>query len=415
MDMIYRCVAGLDVHKDFVTVAIRSVNNEGKVVQLVETFATMTSDLIAMRDWLADHGVSHVAMESTGVYWKPVWNILEGHFQLLLVNARHLKQVPGRKSDIRDCQWIAQLLGCGLLQASFVPERRLREFRDLTRHRANLAGEETRAANRIHKILQDANLKLSSVATDILGKSGRLILKSLIDGERDPRVLADLALGKLRKKVPELQRALEGELTDHHVFMLRQLLDHLDYLSKQILALDQRIAECAVPFLPLTVISRLQEVPGLQTRSIENIVAEIGNNMDQFPTAKHLCSWAGVCPATESSAGKRQRSKTTKGSPWLRRSLIEAAWGASRTKNSYFQAYYQRLSPRRGRKRALMAIAHSLLEVIYHLLKHPEREYRDLGPDHFDKLQPERLQRYLVKRLQGLGYEVTLKPRHNAA
>jgi transposase len=354
-------------------------------------------------------------MESTGVLWKPVWNILEGHFQLLLVNARHLKQVPGRKSDIRDCQWIAQLLGCGLLQASFVPERRLREFRDLTRHRAGLTEEQTRVANRIHKILQDTNLKLSSVATDILGKTGRTILGALIAGERNPEVLAEMALGRMRKKIPQLKRALQGHVTEHHVFMLTHLLHHLDYLAGQIAELNQRIEACMDPYIPAPVIKRLQAVPGLQIRSIQNIVAEIGNNMDQFPTSGHLCSWAGVCPGTESSAGKRQRSKTTKGSRWLRRTLIEAAWGASRTKDSYFKALYQRLAPRRGRKRALIALAHSLLEVIYYLLKDESAIYHDLGPDHFEHLQPERLQRYLVKRLQTLGYHVTLTPRDQAA
>jgi transposase len=415
MDTLYRCVAGLDVHKRTVVAAIRSVDDEGQVATQVWSFETMTRDLLAMSDWMAQHGVTHVAMESTGVFWKPVWNILEGRFELLLVNARELKQVPGRKSDVRDCQWIAQLLGCGLLRSSFVPEMAQRQLRDLTRHRAQLTDERTRIANRIHKVLEDANIKLGSVATDVLGKSGRQILSLLQAGEHDPAKLADLALGKLRKKIPQLQLALEGHFTEHHAFLLEQLLDHLQYLEAKIRAFDARIEEAVRPFLSDATMRRLKEVPGLDRRTSENIVAEIGAHMEQFPSADHLCSWAGVCPSNEESAGKRKRGKTTKGDRWLRRALTEAAWGASRTKQTYFQAQYRRLAARRGKKRALVAVAHSLLTVIYYLLKDQTLAYHELGPEHFDKQQPERLRRYLVQRLHSLGYEVELKPKSNAA
>ncbi len=415
METIYRCVAGLDVHKEFVTVAVRSLDEQGKVATEVETFGTMTSDLLALSDWMAQRGVTHVAMESTGVLWKPVWNILEGRFECLLVNARELKQVPGRKSDIRDCQWIAQLLACGLLRSSFVPEAGQRALRDLTRLRAALSEEQGRVANRIHKVLQDANIKLSSVATDILGKSGRRMLAAIIAGERNPERLAELALGRLRKKEERLRLALQGHVSDHHVFLLRELLDHLDYLDGKVARLDEQIEQAVCPFVSEATMQRLTAVPGLQRRTIENVVAEIGSDMKQFPTSAHLSSWAGVCPGNEESAGKRKRSKTTKGSRWLRRALAEAAWGASRTKGSYFKAQYHRLAPRRGRKRAIVAISHSLLEVIYYLLRSPDTEYHDLGEDHFAKQQPERLRRYLVKRLQSLGYDVTLTERPDAA
>jgi len=411
MQVLYPRVAGLDVHRVTIVACVRRVIPGGQAEELVRTFGTMTEDLLKLSDWLAEHQVTHVAMESTGVLWKPVWNVLEGgEWQLLLVNARELKQVPGRKSDVRDSQWIAQLLGCGLLRSSFVPERGQRDLRDLTRHRAQLASECTRCANRIHKVLQDANIKLSSVATDVLGVSGREMLAALVDGETDPEKLADLARGKLRGKIPDLQRALQGHITPHHQFMLEQLLDHLAHLEEQLACFHARIEEALRPFVDEATFRRLDAIPGVNKETIQNVVAEIGVDMQQFPTAGHLASWAGVCPGNEESASKRKRSRTTKGDVWLRRALCQAAWAASRTKDSYFQAQYRRLAGRRGKKRAAMAVGHSLLEVFYHLLKDPNLEYHDLGGNYFDTLDPQRLCRHLVKRLESLGYQVTITP-----
>jgi transposase len=364
---------------------------------------------------MESHGVTRVAMESTGVYWKPIWNILEDRFELILVNARELKQVPGRKSDVRDCQWIAQLLQCGLLHSSFVPPRQQRELRDLTRYRTQLEDECNRVSNRIQKVLEDANIKLASVASDTLGKSGREILAALVREETDAAAMAELAKGRLRGKIPQLRPALEGRVTGHHRFMLEHLLEHLNQLEQQIAHLDQRIEAATRPFLTARDIQRLDEIPGINLRTIQNVVAEIGTNMEQFPTAGHLSSWAGLCPGNEVSAGKRKRSRTTQGNQWLRRALTVAAWSASRAKDTYFQAQYGRLSARRGKKRAAIGVAHSLLVVIYHLLKYPDRKYRELGRNFFLQLEPERNRRYLVKQLERLGYEVTLTPLDNAA
>jgi len=410
MDIIFRNVAGLDVHHKTIVCCVRKIQPQGDLVEEVQTFGTMTSDLLHLSDWLAVQNVTHVAMEATGVLWKPVWNILEDQFQLLLVNPRELKRVPGRKSDVRDCQWIAQLLQCGLLRSSFVPPRAQRELRDLTRLRAQLSAEHTRIANRLHKVLEDANIKLSAVATDILGKSGRAMLQALLAGERDPQKLADLAEGSLRGKIPQLQKALHGRITEHHCFMLRKLLEHLQAVEKQIADFSQRIEVCLRPFVDAQQMERLDKIPGVNRRAIENVVAEIGTDMSRFPDEDHLSSWAGMSPGNEESAGKRIRNRTTKGNRWLRRVLIEAAWAASHTKSSYLGAQYRRLAPRRGRKRALMAVGHTLLVIFYHLLK-VEVEYQDLGKDYFDKLKPEQYRRYLVKRLEGLGFEVTLTPK----
>jgi transposase len=408
MQTLYSRAAGLDVHKTTIVACIKI----GGQSDQVRTFGTMTDDLLALFDWLVRNKVTHVAMESTGVLWKPVWNILEGHeWELTLVNPRDLKQVPGRKSDVKDSQWIAQLLSCGLLKNSYVPQPEQRELRDLTRQRAQLAGEHTRCVNRIHKVLQDANIKLSSVATDVMGLSGRDILAALVAGQDDPQKLAELARGKLRGKIPQLKRALRGHVTRHHQFMLEQLLDHVAHLEEQLTAFSARIEEALRPFVDDPTFKRLDEIPGVNRETIENVVAEIGTDMNRFPTAGHLSSWTGMCPGNEESAGKRKRNRTTKGNVWLRRALTQAAWAAARKKGSYFQAQYRRLAGRRGRKRAAIAVGHSLLEVIYHLLKHPTEKYRDLGGNHFDTLNPERLRRHLVKRLESLGYEVTLKAR----
>ncbi|MGC2514141.1 MAG: IS110 family transposase [Terriglobales bacterium] len=414
MDLIYKTVAGLDVHQKTIMVCVRAIQPQGGVAEQVKTFGTMTSDLLQMSDWLAAQGVTNVAMESTGVLWKPVWNILEGVFELLLVNPVELKRVPGRKSDVRDCQWIAHLLQCGLLRSSFVAPRALRELRDLTRYRAQLMAESTRCINRVHKTLEDANIKLGAVASDIMGKSGRAMLCALLQGERDPRKLAELAQGQLRGKIPELTRALEGRITEHHCFLLRSLIDHLGYVEGQIELLSTRIANCLRPLLDDDKMERLDEIPGVNRRTVENVIAEIGPDMSQFPDEDHLSSWAGMSPGNEESAGKRIRKRTKKGNRWLRRALVEAAWAASHTKRSYLGAQYRRLAARRGKKRALVAVGHTLLVIFYHLLKEKVR-YVDLGPDYFDKLKPEQFRRYLVKRLESLGYVVTLEPKDHAA
>jgi transposase len=413
MDTLYPRVAGLDVHKQTVVACVRITNpGSGKAEESVRTFGTMTDDLLALADWLVQQQVTHVAMESTGVYWKPVWNILETFdLTLLLVNARELKQAPGRKSDVKDSQWIAQLLACGLLRSSYVPSREQRDLRDLTRQRAQLHGEHTRCANRIHKVLQDANVKLSSVATDVLGVSGRDMLAALVDGEEDPQKLAELARGTLRKKIPDLIRALHGHVTEHHRFLLEQLLEHLAHLEEQLAKFSERIETLLRPLVSEETFERLDAIPGVNRHTIEDVVAEIGVEMSQLPTAGHLASWGGVCPANEESGGKRKRSRTKKGNAWLRRSLCQASWAAARKKDSYFQAQYRRLASRRGKKRAAMAVGHSILEVIYHLLKDPTLEYHDLGANYFDTLDPQRLCRNLVKRLESLGYDVQLTER----
>lgn len=410
MDTIFPKVAGLDVHRKSIQCAVRCRQPSGELFQQVCRFGTMTRDLRGLADYLESLGVTHVALEATGVFWKPVWNILEGRFELLLVNPRHLKKVPGRKSDVSDAEWIAQLLQCGLLRGSFVPPRAVRQLRDLTRHRAQLKGEQARVANRIHKVLQDANIQLGAVASDVLGKSGRAMLRAMLAGERDAEKLADLALGRLRQKIPQLQQALEGHLTEHHCFMLERLLEHLNYLEEQIDRFSQRIAQCLNELLPEQDQQRLAAIPGVDQITIENVIAEIGVDMTVFPDAQHLSSWTGICPGNEESGGRRLRSRTRKGNRWLRRALSESAWAASHSKGTYLAAQYRRLAARRGKKRALLAVGHSILVIMYHLLK-DKSEYRDLGEDFFERQQPNRLRRYLVNRLERLGYHVSLTPR----
>jgi transposase len=368
--------------------------------------------LLKLLDWLTSEGVEAAAMESTGVFWKPIWNILEGSLKVILVNARHIKNVPGRKTDVTDCDWIAQLLQHGLLRPSFVPDRPQRELRDLTRHRSQLVAEQTRVANRIHKTLEDANIKLGSVATDILGVSGKDMIRALIAGQSEPKELAELARGRLREKLPALREALRGHLTAHHRFMLGQLMDHLDYLDRQIEQFDRRIEELMAPFRP--AVQRVMTIPGVGPRTAQNILAEIGTDMSRFPTAQHLTSWAAVCPGNRQSAGKRQSGRTNKGNRWLRAALSQAAWAASHSKKTYLSAQYRRLAGRRGKKRAIVALAHTMLGMTYHMLRKGV-DYHELGADYLDKLQPQRLTNYLVKRLESLGHKVTLTPKEQAA
>lgn len=407
MDILIACCAGLDVHKDSVEVCVRELQAGSKVRQQTRHWRTTTRDLVELAEWLKGEGVTHVAMESTGVYWKPIFNVLESNFEVLLVNARMIKHVPGRKTDVADCQWIAQLLQHGLLKGSFIPPRWQRELRDLTRQRAQLTDECSRITNRIQKVLEDANVKLSSVATDVVGVSGRLILKAIIAGQDNPVELAELAQRRLRNKIPQLQEALYGKLSEHHRWMLRLLLDQLQTTEQLIARLDERIGQLTRSQQP--VLEKLDAIPGIDRRVAEVLMAEIGPDMTPFPTDAHLASWAGLCPGNNESAGKKKSGKTTKGSRWLRQALVQAAWAASRKKDSYFYAHARTLMHRRGRKRGLVAVAHSLLLVIYHMLKR-NTDYRDLGCDFLDRTRQHYLVRFHVKRLQQLGLDVTVAP-----
>jgi transposase len=408
MDVVYRCCCGLDVHKDSVTACVLWAERKGKSQQEKRRFGTFTRNLLALSDWLHECGVTQVAMESTGVYWKPEWHVLEGQFELLLVNAQHVKAIPGQKTDRKDSAWLAELLQHGLLKSSFVPPEPIREWRDLTRYRVNLAQECNRIANRIQKVLEDANLKLASVATDALGASGRAMLKAVIAGEQDVEKLAEMSRGLLRRKIPELQLALEGYVSQHHRFLLQELLDHLEFVEGKMTRLEQEIAERLRPFED--TVRRLCTVPGIDRVSAWGIISEIGLNMDQFEDAKHLASWARLCPGNRESAGKRKSGRIRKGSAWLRRHLCQSAWGVSTKQNNYLSALFRRLAARRGVKRATMAVAHALLSIAYRILK-DTAVYRDLGPDYFDQLHPQRLKNRLVKRLEGLGFQVTLEAR----
>jgi len=407
MEVILRCCAGLDVHKDSVEACVRRMGAAGKLEHEVRHWGTTTRELVAMAEWLAAMGVTHVAMESTGVYWKPIFNILEAQFEILLANAHHLKNVPGRKTDIRDCQWIAQLLQHGLLKGSFIPPRPQRELRDLTRQRTQLIDEASRIANRIQKVLEDANVKLGSVASNVVGASGRLMLEAMVAGQDNPAQLAELAQRRLRSKIPQLQQALYGKLTEHHRWMLKLLLDQLQTTEQFIARLDERIAELTRPLKP--VLEKLDAIPGVDRRVAEVLMAEIGPDMTPFPSDAHLASWAGISPGNNESAGSKRNGKTTKGSRWLRQALVQAAWAASHKKDSYFQAHARNLMHRRGRKRGLVAVAHSLLTVIYHMLKE-DTAYRDLGPQFLDRLRATHLIRFHVRRLQHLGLQVAITP-----
>ena len=400
-----RC-CGLDVHKETIAACVRIGGRTGRAMQHVQTFRTTAADLVVLRDWLAAHGVTHVAMESTGVYWKPVFYALEADFTCLLVNAAHIKQVPGRKTDVQDCVWIAQLLEHGLLRGSFVPPVPIRELRDLTRYRKAVIQDRVRVANRLHKALEDAGVKLASVASDILGVSGRAMLEALAQGTTDPTVLADLARGRLRGKLPALRAALAGRFRSHHAFLVGQLLAHLDYLDEAIGTLSAEIENHLVPFSEH--LTRLDSIPGINRRTAEVILAEGGADMSTFPSAAHLASWAALCPGNNESAGKHKSGRTRKGNRWLRTALIEAAAGASRAKNSALQARFRRVLRHRGPKKAVVALAHALLRTVYHVLAEGT-VYRDLGADYYDRQHSQRVTRRAIHLLERQGYRVTLE------
>jgi transposase len=397
--------AALDVHKAQVTACARVPGVRGGREQHVAEFATTVCGLLALRDWLAELGVTQVVMEATGVYWKAPWAILEDEFGCMLVNARHVKQVPGRKTDVSDAAWLCQLAEAGLLKANFVPPRAIRQLRNLTRYRKTQIQERAREVNRLHKALEDAGIKLDCVASDIMGKSGRDMLDALVAGETDPNVLAELARRQMRKKIPALREALAGHFDAHHGLWIGAILRHIDFLDEQIERLTAMIEEQIHPFAP--AVELLSTIPGIQHRGPECILAEIGTDMSCFATARHLASWAGLCPGNDKSAGKRRSGKTRDGSKWLDFALEEAAMAAIRVKGHYLEAQYRRLKPRRGHKRALGALKHTIICAIWHMLTTGET-YRELGGDYFTRRDPERQAKRLVKQLERLGHTVTL-------
>lgn len=461
MQVVYECCCGLDVHKKTVVACLIRPNSDSKGTnqQEVRTFSTMTSELLELADWLGAAGCTHVAIESTGVFWKPIFNLLEGSLEVILVNARHVKAVPGRKTDVKDSEWLASLLQHGLLKASFIPPLPQRELRELTRYRTSLVGERARLVNRLQKVLEDANLKLGAVATDVTGVSARAMLKGIVEGETDPAKLAVLAKKRMRQKMSELEQALSGRVRDHHRFMLAQQLAHLEYLEEQIEAFNAEIErkmslgaqkgsesgplELAPPQQeelkaalaeveelaeekrgevdsttsdqnqtpPLSyrqAVELLDTIPGVNQRIAEIILAEVGLDMSRFASANHLASWAGMCPGNRESGGKRLSGRTRKGSQWLRQALVEAAQGAMRSRDTYLNAQGRRLADRRGLKKAVIAVGHTILVTAYYLLTR-RKSYLDLGANYFDQQERQKVERQAIKRLERLGYKVTLE------
>jgi transposase len=406
VETIVERAAALDVHKAQVTACVRVPGPRGQRTQEVAEFATTVPALLALRDWLEAHGVRQVAMEATGVYWKPVWAVLEDEFDCLLVNARHVKQVPGRKTDVADAAWLCQLLEAGLLRRSFVPPKPIRELRNLTRYRKALIGERQREANRLHKILEDTGIKLDCVASDILGVSGRAMLEALVHGTTDPELLAELARGRLRAKIPALREALVGRFEAQHALIVSTMLAHLDFLDQQVALLSQAIEEQLHPFA--AAVELLCTIPGVQRRTAEALIAEIGTDMSRFPSAAHLASWAGQCPGNDRSAGRRRSATSRHGCKWLDTALTEAAMAATRSKDVYLAAQYQRLRIRRGHGRALGAVKHSILVACWHMLTTGEL-YREAGGDYYSRRDPERATRRLLAQLERLGHKVTLE------
>jgi len=413
MDVVHARCCGVDVHKATVVACLIVPGAQGRPTKEVRTFGTMTVDLLQLVDWLVAAGCTHVAMESTGSYWKPIYNLLEGVIdEVVVVNAAHIKQVPGRKTDVKDAEWIADLLRHGLLRASFIPDRPQRELRELTRYRTALVRERSAEVSRVQKVLEGANIKLAVVAKDITGVSGRDMLAALLAGRTDAATMAQFARGRMREKIPQLEKALVGRFAAHQRFLVAQQLAHIDFLDDLIARVSAEVAERVGPFEAL--IALLDTITGIGRLTAEVVVAEIGVDMTRFPSAAHLCSWAGVVPGNNESAGKRRGGKIRKGSPWLRAVLVEAAHAAGRTKTSYLGAQYRRLVARKGRKRAAVAVAHSILTIIYHVLS-DRKPYADLGVDYFDRRDQQALERRLVSRLEALGYDVALQPKETAA
>jgi len=405
MRVLHERCAGADVHRDTVVVCVLKTEGSG-VGKETRTFGTKTRELLTLRDWLEAEGVTALAIESTGVYWKPVCNVLEGALDVWLCNAQEVRHLPGRKTDVMDAEWLADLLKHGLVKRSFVPERPERELRDLTRYRSQIIAERTSEVNRLHKTLESANLKIGSVLSDITGVSGRAILEAIVSGETDREKLADMAVKRVRdRKRAELVDALDGFIGDHQRFMLRMLLEHIDHLDQHIEQLSQKLEELLRPFED--TLQRLDAIPGIARRAAQIIVAEVGTDMSRFPSAEHLASWSGLCPGNNQSGGRRRSGKTRKGSPWLRAIMVEAAWGSVHAKKSYHRSRYFRIRARRGPKKAAVAVAHALIKAVFHVLK--GAEYRDLGPTYFDAINRDRLISRMRKRLDSLGYAIVPK------
>jgi transposase len=445
MQVVYERCCGLDIHKKLVVACLIVLAANGQRHKEIRTFRTTTQELLLMKDWLTAAGCTQIAMESTGVYWKPIFNLLDGDFDLLVVNAQYIKAVPGHKTDVRDAEWIADLLQHGLLKGSFIPPAPQRELRELTRHRTSLVEDRARVVNRLQKVLEDTNIKLGDVATDILGKSARAMLEALLAGQTDPKVLAQLARGRLRSKIPELEQALVGVVKPHHRFLLTELFTQIDTLDEAITRVgneiatrmqeqeptehhlgspndEQQQAPSEEPLQtsekpPLTwalALALLCTIPGISQRAAEGILAEIGLDMARFPSAGHLASWAGMCPGNSESAGKRLSGKTRKGSSWLRVLLVEAAHAAAHSKNTYLSAQYHRLAARRGKKKAMVAVGHTILVIIYQMLQQ-QQPYEELGGTYFDERERRDTEKRLVRRLEKLGYQVELLPASPAA
>lgn len=410
MDVVVERCAGLDIGKDEVVAAVRTPGRGSSRQEVIRSFSTFTNSLEGLVGWLAGEGVTQVVMEATGPYWKPVWYVLEdrGGFELLLVNARHVKILPGRKTDVADAAWLAELLEHGLLRSSFVPPVEIRRLRDLTRYRKRLVQEHTAECQRIQKVLEDAGIKLDSVASDVLGVSGRAMLRALLAGERDSKVLAELAKGTLRKKLPALRQALYGRFADHHALLVGLSLDHVEHLETAIAKLDAQVEELIAPFAAAR--DRLDTIPGVGKRAAECIIAEIGVDMGRFPTAGHLASWAGLCPGNNITGGKRRSGKTNPGDRWLGEVLNQCAWSAAHSRDTYLAAQFWRLSRRIGKRKAAVAVSHSILVIAWHLLS-KDQDYQELGGDWFTRrTDTDRRRNHLVKSLQDLGYSVTLRP-----
>jgi transposase len=407
MEVMHQHCAGLDVHKKTVVACVR-LASEGKVVTEVKTFATTTQGLLTLSDWLSENGCTHVAMEATGVYWKPVWHVLsDGEVELVLANAAHVKNVPGRKTDVSDAAWLAELLAHGLIRASFVPDGQTQELRALLRTRKQLVRERTRHVQRIHKTLEDANIKLDAELSNVLGKSGRAILNALVAGETDPVRLAALAYPNVKSPQAQLREALRGRLTSHHRFLLQLHLGQIDSLDAAIGTIDREVEDSLAPFR--AAVDLVRTIPGVSTLGAEVIVSEIGLDMSRFPTVGHLLSWAGLCPRNDESAGKRRSSRLRKGAQWLKTTLVQCSWAAKNKKGSYLQAQYLRLKSRRGPQKAICAVAASILTAVYHMLK-DGTVYQDLGPDHFNRRSKITQTQRLVRRLEHMGFTVDIKP-----